>query len=85
MKQCDYCGSTYNVQEHHIFYGNANRKISTKHGFVVNLCLDHHTGEHGIHFNRDMQLEYKRKAQARFEETSTRQEFMRLVGRNYLE
>jgi hypothetical protein len=84
MKQCECCGTTYNVQKHHIFFGTANRKVSERHGFIVNLCLYHHTGEKGIHHNREMQLEYKRKTQAKFEETSTREEFIELIGRSYL-
>lgn len=28
-------GATYNLEEHHIFFGTANRKISEKYGLKV--------------------------------------------------
>ena len=37
------------LQEHHIFGGTANRKISERYGIKVYLCLDHHlTGTEGM-------------------------------------
>ena len=39
---------------------------------------------HGIHFNKDVDMEVKRECQRRYEENHTREEFMELIGRNYL-
>ena len=42
------------TQEHHVFYGTANRKISEKYGLKAYLCLEHHTydgGSEAVHRN----------------------------------
>ncbi len=69
---------------HHIF-GGPLRSISERMGFKVPLCNRHHNmSDIAVHFNRDLDLILKRLCQAKFEETHSRQEFMRLIGRNYL-
>ena len=56
-KRCYVCGTTYNLHDHHIFYGTANRKQSEKHGFKVFLCGRHHNlSNEGVHFNPDLDL-----------------------------
>lgn len=83
-KHCYICGTTYNLHEHHIFAG-ANRKNSERTGLKVWLCFTHHNGSpHSPHFNREVDLELKRMAQQKFEETHTRDEFMAIFGKNYL-
>ena len=47
-KYCMVCGSEQNLQKHHIF-GGANRKFSDEDGLWIWLCIDHHTGDQGIH------------------------------------
>ena len=79
---CYFCGNSI-VARHEIYYG-ANRKMSIREGFVVLLCPHHHTGNGGVHFNREMDLKLKEKCQLEYEKTHTREEFMSLVGRNYL-
>ena len=39
----------------------------------------------GIHFDKDFDLKVKRECQMEYEKTHTRQEFMALIGRNYLD
>lgn len=69
---------------HHI-YGGALRNTSERMGFKVPLCNKHHNmGDGAVHFNRPLDLKLKSLCQAKFEETHSRQEFMRLIGRNYL-
>ncbi len=69
---------------HHI-YGGALRNTSEVMGFKVPLCNKHHNmGDEAVHFNRPLDLKLKSLCQARFEETHSRQEFMKLIGRNYL-
>jgi DNA-directed RNA polymerase len=46
--------------------------------------MEHNMSDQGIHFNHELDLYWKRKCQAKFEETHSREEFIRLVGRNYL-
>ena len=50
------------------------------------LRYDWHNGApYGVHFNNDLDLRLKRECQEKFEETHTRQEFIKLIGKNYLE
>lgn len=67
-----------------VYYGTANRRVSEANGFIVPLCRDHHTGNDGVHFNKRMDLFLKRKCQEEFEKTHTREDFLKLIGRNYL-
>ena len=80
---CYICGRPA-CHHHHAFYGTANRRISDAWGFIVPLCWEHHEGPDGVHMDRELDLRIKRRLQEKFEETHTRQEFMQLIGRNYL-
>lgn len=79
-------GSTYNLEEHHIFFGTANRKISEKQGFKVWLTAEEHRGTYGVHgkFGRNLDIRLKQDAQIKYEETHTREEFIKLIGKGYL-
>ena len=82
-EECWFCKDTF-VEEHHCF-GGANRKFSEKYGLKVYLCHNHHNEPpFGVHFNKEAMDKIRRVAQAKFEETHTREEFMRIFGRNYL-
>lgn len=82
---CAVCGKHY-TEEHHIFFGTANRKISDKYGYVVRLCPEHHRGNTGVHFDRGLDLHFKRLAQKHYEENhGSREDFIALFGRNYLD
>lgn len=85
-KECYITGSTYNLEEHHIFFGTANRKISEKEGFKVWLTTEEHRGTYGVHgkFGRKLDLLLKQKAQREYEETHTREEFIKLIGKSYI-
>lgn len=82
MDRCFICGA-YGVEIHHIM-GGANRKNSTKYGLVVPLCRGCHTGDNGVHMNRDRNDALKRIAQSRFEQKYSHDEWMSIFGRNYL-
>ena len=69
---------------HHCVYGNANRKLSEKYGLTVGLCYNHHRGNEGVHFNRELDMELKQMAQRRFTETYPDKDFMSIFGKNYL-
>ena len=79
-------GNTYNLEEHHIFFGTANRKVSEKNGLKVWLTSEEHRGTYGVHgkFGRDLDIKLKQDAQRKYEETHTREEFIKLIGKNYL-
>ena len=79
-------GSTYNLEEHHIFFGTANRKVSEKNGLKVWLTSEEHRGTYGVHgkLRRDLDIRLKQDAQKKYEETHTREEFIKLIGKSYL-
>ena len=85
-KQCYFCGATENIETHEVYFGK-NRKKSIEHGLCVYLCQGHHRGTNGVHGKNghliDQQL--KQAAQAEFEAHNSREEFIRIFGRNYLE
>lgn len=83
-KMCWYTGDTRDLHKHHIFGGAGNRKLSEKYGLWVWLRADKHTGPQGVHENRALDLELKRAGQEAFERTHSREEFMRIFGRNWL-
>lgn len=84
FKCCYVCNRQTYLQEHHVFFGTANRKQSEKYGLKVWLCFEHHLGNEGVHHNSDLNAWLKRKGQEVFEETHTREEFISIFGKNYL-
>lgn len=73
------------LHEHHIF-GGPNRPVSEAEGFKVYLCLAHHLdGPEAVHNNHGNMRLLQRDAQRAYEETHTREQFMSLIGRNYLD
>ena len=85
-EQCFFCGSKGQLETHHIFFGNPGRQISEKHGFKIRLCPDcHRLNENSPHRNRTADLELKCICQKEYERQGhSREEFIRLIGRNYL-
>jgi hypothetical protein len=86
-KKCYVTGSVIDLQCHHIYYGFGNRKISDKNGFWVWLTGIYHNQdkELGVHFdNKELDLKLKCECQRKYEETHSREEFMKLIGKNYL-
>ena len=81
-RECYFCGSPY-TELHHIF-GGAYKKASEQYGFVVDLCYEHHRGDHGVHFNKELREQLRRECQERFEEEHTREEFRAIFGKSYL-
>jgi hypothetical protein len=80
---CEVCGAGY-AANHEIFFGRGKRQLSIKYGLQKRLCHEHHQGPYGPHFNKAIDDEYKREGQTKFEETHTREEWMKLIGKNYL-
>lgn len=85
-KECIVCGS-WTCEDHHIFHGVANRKLSEEFGLKVWLCPTHHTGTNGVHGKngRKLDLQLKELGQKAFEWTHTRDEFIATFGKNYLD
>jgi len=94
-KRCAGCGSSYNLEIHHV-YGGPNRKISSKYGFVEWLCSCCHREKNGVHGeNKVLDIELKQKHQLDWEQAlietemltadDSRRCFIKLIGKNYLE
>ena len=90
---CYLCRRLYNywgryryTEEHHVFEGTANRRLSEKYGLKVYLCLFHHReGPEAVHQNARNAERIKMDAQEAFERTHTREEFVNIFGRNWLD
>ena len=83
-KKCWICGSMVDLERHHIMSGTANRKLSERYGLWCYLCYRHHTGPGGAQYNRVLNRELRMYAQMAFERTHTREEWMKVFGKNYL-
>lgn len=86
-KECYITGQRTNLHCHHIFRG-ANRKISDENGFFVYLApWLHTTSDQGVHGKngKELDLMLKRHCQMAYEREHTREEFIALIGRNYLD
>lgn len=91
-KECYICRAKYyecNVKDlelHHIVYGRGRRiEVSDKNGFVVWLCSFHHKdSRYGVHHNAKYSLTLKRICQTIYEEKHSREDWIKLVGKNYL-
>ena len=83
-KECLICLNP-NVEEHHVFFGSANRKQSEKYGLKVYLCMEHHRGTNGVHGKNGKILndKLKRFAQIKFEEANPGLDFIKIFGRNF--
>lgn len=81
---CYFCGSVVSLEEHHIFAGVANRKISEKYGLKVWLCHRHHTGDCGAQYDPEKGLQLKQEAQKAFERIHGHELWMKTIRKNYL-
>lgn len=66
----------------HEIYSGSNRQVSMKNDFCVPLCRYHHSR---IPKDVGLNIKLKQMCQQKYEETHTREEFMALIGKNYLE
>lgn len=85
-KRCLICGTTANLQRHHIF-GASNRQKSEDHGCWCWLCLRHHTGSNqSVHRDQEMNLELKERCQFALESRHgwSRDQFREVFGKSYL-
>lgn len=84
MNECMVCQNP-NVHIHHCIHGTANRKLADKYGLIVPLCQEHHTGRHGVHFDKDFDLALKKLAQEKFEgKYGANISFRDIFGKSYL-
>lgn len=86
-KECFVTGNTEGLHKHHIFFGTANREISDQHGLWVWLSWYLHVADSPYktpHNDNQTDRALRKICQAEYEKTHTRDEFMDLIGRNYL-
>lgn len=83
-KECFMCGTTLNLECHHVIFGSSRRKTSERLGLKIWLCAEHHRGPLGPHMNREADLRLRRYAQSCYEDSHSRAEWMEAIGRNYL-
>lgn len=89
MQTDEYCyiskRENIDLVRHEIYYGTAHRKISKENGFWVYLDPFWHTiSNNSIHKNKTLDILLKQVCQRIFEKTHSRDEFMKLIGKNYL-
>lgn len=79
---CFLCGSIYNLTWHEIYSGR-NRQNSMKYGLCLRLCLNcHEKKQEDVNFNEF----WHKKGQSLWEsEIGSREEFIKVFRRNYLE
>ena len=86
-KECYLTGSTYNLHRHHIYAGS-RRQISEREGFWVWLTgYYHNQSNEGVH-GKDghaLDLWLKQECQRKYEETHSREEWMAIMHKNYLD
>lgn len=85
-KKCYLCGRLDQLEKHHAIHGTAGRAKAEALGLWVWLCPYHHrTGPGAAHVNAETDLSLKKLAQIAFEKKHRHDEWMREIGRNYLD
>jgi hypothetical protein len=77
FNHCYYCRKYVTTDKHEV-YGGANRLRSIKNGLVVPLCRTCHSNDEIISI-------LKVECQKIYELNHTREEFIKLIGRNYID
>lgn len=82
--ECFICKKRYRLETHHIMNG-PYKKASERHGLLIKVCGDcHRMAPDSIHRNSKMMRRLKKFGQKYFEQTHTREEFIKEFGKNYL-
>ena len=84
VERCFVCGSTRELELHHIMHGTANRRLATRYQLTCWLCRTHHTGRFGVHTNAQLNRQLQQAAQTAFEKTHSHEMWMKIFGKNYL-
>lgn len=82
LYKCHITNTCSDVHLHHIF-GAANEGNSEEYGFIVPLSAEwHNMSDNGIHFDKALDLHYKRLCQDYWlENYGTKEEFIRIFGK----
>lgn len=85
LDRCIFCGAP--DPDIHEVFGGSNRQVSMANGFCVPLCRWHHlmvTNPDKTALGWYIDHDLKEKCQKHYEKDHTREEFIKLVGKNYL-
>ena len=77
-RKCFFCGREDVLHLHHVYEG-ANKHVSDANGFTVWLCPEHHRQCHEEGLDKPL----KAFTQKVYEKKHTRDEFLKLIGKNY--
>lgn len=80
---CYICGHNNPTDVHHMMHGTANRRLADNDELTVHLCRHCHDLVHAEALGYDDML--KAIAQGTYEKTHSRDEWMRMYGKNYLD
>jgi len=67
IKFCKVCGTSYNVETHHILFRSENKNLEKCKLNFAYLCQEHHRGTYGVHgskgskLNKKLKLEFQNK------------------------
>lgn len=87
MKLRNDYGIKRDLEEHHVSFGSANRKLSEKFGLKVYLCgvECHREGKESAHKNHDIALMLQQDAQRAFMRVYPNLDFRAIFGKSYVE
>ena len=82
MYTCYISKRTDDIHVHHIF-GAANKSHSETYGFIVPLTGEwHNLSDHGVHFNKELDLKLKRLCENYWlEHYGTKEDFINIFGK----
>lgn len=80
--RCALCGKCGHLERHHLIFGRGMRALSEKYGLVVPLCRGCHAR---VHKDKAFMDWSRKKGQEIFEKGHTREEFIEIFGKTYLE
>lgn len=86
-KVCYRTGATFDLEEHHVYGGNPNRKLSEKYGLKIWLKADYHRNtKHSIHMNKEFREQVQRDVQliAMKHYGWTVDDFRQIFGRSFI-
>lgn len=84
-EECEICGQDNYLHRHHVFFGTANKKQSERWGMVAMICPKcHNCSNESVHLCKETDLMLKERYQRKFEQTHTREEFIKIFGRNWI-
>ncbi len=85
-KVCYITGRGDSLEEHHVFYGNGNRKLSEKYGLKIYLTAEMHRGKKGIHETRELDMKIKAEIQEKAMEHYgwDIEDFRAIFGKSYV-